>query len=70
MDIFDKPFLTLDEIIGNKKLNIPPILPIGKATWYNGMASGIYPKSIQLAKRRVAWRTEDIVSLIEKLKGQ
>ena len=58
-------YLRLTQIIGNKKLGIPPIIPIGKSSWWAGVKSGKYPKQIKLGKQTAAWRVEDIKSLIE-----
>ena len=46
------------------------ILGIGKTTWYNGIRSGKYPKSIKPSIGTVAWRVEDIRALISKLGEQ
>lgn len=42
--------------------------PVGKSTWWAGVKSGIYPKSVKLGARATAWRVEDIRALIEKCK--
>ena len=62
-------FLRLRHIIGDPKAT-PPILaliPVGRTTWLNGVKSGIYPKKINLSPRTVAWRSEDIYELINRL---
>jgi len=43
--------------------------PVSKSTWWAGVKSGKYPKPIRLSPRRVAWRKQDIESLIERLGG-
>lgn len=40
------------------------LIPIGKSTWWAGVKSGRFPKSIKLGSRTTAWRAEDIVELI------
>jgi prophage regulatory protein len=62
-------FLRIWQIIGNPKAEppIPPILPIGRTTFLNGVKSGKYPKPVKLGQRTTAWRAEDIRKLIEKL---
>ena len=40
------------------------IIPISKSTWWAGVKSGRYPKSVKLGKRITAWRVEDIQNLI------
>lgn len=62
-----KGFLRLPQIIGDKKKEIPPLIPISRATWWAGVASGRYPKPVKLSKRTTAWRAKDIRELIESL---
>ena len=60
-------YLRLSQIIGNKKQNIPAIIPVSRTTWLEGVKAGTYPQSINLSKRTVAWRVEDILQLITEL---
>lgn len=49
-------------------LRLPEVLaifPVGKSTWYAGIAQGKYPKSVMLSPRIVAWKIQDIMQLIE-----
>jgi predicted DNA-binding transcriptional regulator AlpA len=51
-------------------LRLPQILqliPIGRSTWWAGVASGKYPKGVKLGKKTTAWRVDEINELIEKL---
>jgi len=59
-------FLRLHQIIGNAKANplIPPLIPIGKSTWWEGVQSGRFPKPIKLGPRITLWKTEEIQRLI------
>lgn len=61
-------FLRLKQIIGDPKANppIPPIIPVKKTTWWNGVRDGRYPKPVKLGERITAWRVEDIRDLIAK----
>jgi len=61
-------FLRLSQIVGNQKTTppIPPLFPISRSSWLNGVKSGKYPKPIKLGERTVAWKVEDILELIEK----
>lgn len=63
----DAGYLRLTQIIGNKKSKppLPPIIPVGKSTWWEGVRSGRYPKPVKLGPRITAWRVEDIRKLIE-----
>ena len=46
------------------------LLPIGKSTWWAGVASGRFPKGVKLGKNTTAWKVEDINALIEQLGEQ
>jgi len=41
------------------------LIPVGKTTWWNGIKSGRFPKSVNLGGRITAWRVEDIRACIE-----
>ncbi len=62
-------YLRLPQIIGDHKTNTPAIIPICKASWYNGIKSGRYPKSYKISSRSVAWKVEDIRKLVEEIGG-
>lgn len=62
-------FCRLWQIVGDRKKNIPPLIPIGRTTFLNGVKSGIYPRSYKLGERTTAWKVEDIRALIGKLGG-
>lgn len=65
----EKGFIRLRQLLGDKKANppTPPIIPIGRTSWLNGVKSGIYPQPVKLGARTTAWRVEDILSLITKM---
>ena len=42
------------------------IIPISKSTWWAGVKSGRFPKSVKLGHRITAWRAEDISNLISQ----
>ncbi|MBF0444623.1 MAG: AlpA family phage regulatory protein [Magnetococcales bacterium] len=46
------------------------ILPISKSTWWNGVASGRFPKPVKLGPRTTAWPVESIRRLITDLGGE
>lgn len=58
--------LRLSQILGKPHATppIPPIVPIGKTSWWAGVKSGRYPKPIKLGPRTTVWRAEDIRALI------
>ena len=66
-------YLRLPQIIGNpgdpkdpeKKPPIPALIPVSKSTWWAGVKSGRFPKSVKLGPRITVWRVEDIRDLIQ-----
>ena len=61
-------YLRLTQIIGNPKADppLPPLIPVGKSTWWAGVKSGRYPPPVRsLGLRITAWRAEDIRAYIE-----
>lgn len=60
-------FLRLRSIIGDPKAEppIPPIIPVKKSCWWNGVKTGRFPKPVKLGPRVTAWRVKDILALIE-----
>lgn len=57
-------FVRLPQIIGDKKRNIPAIIPVCKATWWAGVKSGRFPAAVKLSPRVTVWRIADIHALI------
>jgi len=43
------------------------VVPVGKSTWWAGVASGRFPQAVKLGPRTTAWRVEDIRKLLEDL---
>ncbi len=62
-------YLRITQILGNPKANppIPPLIPVGKSTWWNWVKEGRAPKSVKLSARVTAWRSEDIQAFILQL---
>lgn len=60
-------FLRLKQIIGDRNATppVPPIVPVGKSTWWKGCANGTYPAPVKIGPRATAWRVEDIRAYIE-----
>jgi hypothetical protein len=58
-------FLRLSQILGDPKRGIPPIIPIGKTAWWEGVKSGRFPRAVKLGPRITVWRVEDIRALIQ-----
>jgi len=53
-------YLRMHHLIGKPKDNIPAIVPVSKATIWNWIKQGKFPKPIKLSKGVTAWRVEDI----------
>jgi len=58
-------FLRLKQIIGDPtaKPPVPPIIPVGKSCWWDGVKSGRFPTPVRMG-RCTMWRAEDIRALI------
>src|SRR5262249_50271419 len=41
------------------------VFPVSRASWYDGIRDGRYPKPIRIGKKMVAWRVEDIRRLLD-----
>ena len=46
------------------------IIPISKSSWWAGVKSGRYPRSIKISQRTTAWKVEDIRKLINDLEAK
>lgn len=55
----DTGFVRLPQILA--------VFPIGRSSWWAGVASGKYPASVRLSNRTSAWRVEDIRALIDRV---
>ena len=60
-------FLRLWQIVGCKRRNIEPIIPVSLSSWYSGCKTGKYPPPVQLGPRTTAWRADDIRKLIAEI---
>lgn len=60
-------YLRLRNVIGDSKANIPPIIPVGKTTWYELCRKGIAPPGIRLPGcRATVWRASDVFAFAEQ----
>jgi len=59
-------FLRVKQIVGDKKKDIPALIPIGRSTFLQGVKKGKYPASIKLSAGVTVWRVEDIRNLINE----
>ena len=64
-------FLRLSHIIGDSRAEppIPPIIPVKKTTWWEGVKSGRFPKPVKLGPRVTAWRVDDIRALVSSMEA-
>ena len=65
-------FLRLRQIIGDPKAEppIPPIIPVKKSCWWEGVKSGRFPKPVKIGNGRgTFWKVEDIRALIASALG-
>jgi len=63
-------FLRRAQILGDPKAKppIPPIIPVGKTCWHEGVKSGRFPQPVKIGNgRAVFYRVEDIRALIESI---
>ena len=58
-------FLRLSQILGDRKRGIPPLIPISKSTWWQGVREGRFPLPIKLGPRTTVWRASDVFALID-----
>ena len=65
----DNRFLRIHHIVGDPTAEppIPPLIPIGKSTWWAGVKSGKFPQPVKLGARTTAWRVSDIQALLESM---
>jgi hypothetical protein len=63
-------YLRLKHIIGDHAANIPPIIPVSRSTWWEGVKTGRFPKPYKLGKRMTAWKAEDIRRLLDELEAE
>lgn len=53
-------------------LRLPDVLkliPVSKATWWNGCKSGRFPKPYKLTPRTTAWKVSDIQECMDNFRG-
>ena len=64
-------FMRLPQILGNPKSipPTPPIIPVSKSTWWDGIKTGRYPQPVKLGPRITVWTVESIRALISQQQG-
>lgn len=68
MAIPETGYMRLRQIIGDAKASpvIPPVIPVSRTTWWNGVKTGKFPAPVKLGPGITAWRAEDIREYIAK----
>ncbi len=58
--------LRKNQILGDRKNGIPPIIPVSSTNWNLGVKAGRYPQPVRLSPRCIAWRAEDIRRFVDQ----
>ncbi|MBX2848070.1 MAG: AlpA family phage regulatory protein [Acidiferrobacterales bacterium] len=58
-------YLRLSHLIGKPEDGIPAIIPVSKATIWNWVKQGKFPKPLKLSDRITVWRVEDVREYID-----
>jgi prophage regulatory protein len=60
-------FLRIRDICGDRNANppIPPLIPIARSSWWQGVKTGRFPQPIKLGPKTTVWRASDIQALIQ-----
>lgn len=58
----DTGFVRLKQIIGDPKRGIPPLIPVSRAHWYEGIKQGRFPAPDKRFGERISvWNVADIL---------
>ena len=60
---------SLHLITDDKNLSLQQIIPISRSCRLAGVKSGRFPKPVKLSAKAVAWRSLDIQTLLDSMKG-
>jgi len=56
-----KGFLRLPQVL--------ELIPMGKSTWWRGVASGKFPSPVKISPHISLWKVEDVEKIIQELNG-
>ena len=45
------------------------LLPVGRSTWWEGVAAGLYPPGIKISPRVTVWAAIDVYQVIDDIKN-
>lgn len=62
-------FYRIHHIIGDKRRDIEPLLPISRSSFLAGIKSGKYPKPVKLTARTSVWPKAEIHKLLATIQG-
>ena len=58
------------ELTGFLRLSqVLKLIPVSKATWWNGCKIGLYPKPYKIGKRITAWKASEIKICLNNFKN-
>jgi predicted DNA-binding transcriptional regulator AlpA len=57
--------LRLDQIIGNKKKNLPAMVPVSRSTVWAWVKEGKFPQPIKLGPATTCWRLSDVQQFMQ-----
>ena len=60
-------YVRISQIVNNPKKGTVGVIPVSAPTWWNGVRSGKYPKSVKLGPRTTVWKVEDIRALMKEM---
>ena len=63
-------FVDTKQIIGDRKNNIPGVLPVSPSTWYEGIKSGRYEVEEVKDGGRTFYTVQSVRKILEKLISQ
>jgi hypothetical protein len=58
--------LSIEQIVGNKKKQIAPIVPISKTTWFKLVKNNVIPKPVRILGRNY-YNTETVKNIVASL---
>jgi predicted DNA-binding transcriptional regulator AlpA len=59
-------YVRLRVILGDAKRGIPPLLPICRSSFYQGIRDGRFEKPVKLGPRTSAWKVEDVKAMMAR----
>lgn len=68
--LFETGFLRQTQILGNRRLGVPGLIPVSATTWWTWVREGKAPQPLKLSPGLTVWRVEDIRAFIIELTAQ